>query len=70
MDKKFSLSFQKAGLPLFSCWDTVDNPEMGAVGFGSPCSERRGFEVSANITSPQVFELMNINRNQIILRHL
>ncbi|OPJ70306.1 hypothetical protein AV530_019480 [Patagioenas fasciata monilis] len=24
-----------------------------AVGFGSPCLERRGFEISANITSPQ-----------------
>ncbi|OPJ70305.1 hypothetical protein AV530_019480 [Patagioenas fasciata monilis] len=25
-----------------------------AVGFGSPCLERRGFEISANITSPQI----------------
>jgi len=43
---------------------------MGAVSVGNLSLKGQGFEVSANINSPQVFELMNINRNQIILNHL
>lgn len=56
MEKKSSFIFSEIQLAFFFCWETVDNPEMGSVSFGNPSLKRQGFEVSANVTSPQVFE--------------